>query len=106
MIIYDNGAEFSLEFTEMLDSFGITGRPTKEKNHQTNSFVERIHSGIAGCICAMDRLSRLSDENTTHNVLQAVAWRLRSTHHTALQVSPGLIAFDRDMVIKATCIAN
>jgi hypothetical protein len=49
---------------------------------------------------------RTHDENTTNGILQAVAWSLRSTHHTAIQASPGQLVFGRDMIINTTYIAN
>ena len=105
-VIYDNGTEFTTEWNEMLDSYGIIAKPKTIKNPQANSFVERIHLVIAECIRAMDLSSRPYDDTTTHAVLQAVAFGLRSTFHTALQASPGQLAFGRDMIINATYLAN
>ena len=90
----------------MLESYGIIGKPTTIKNPQANAYVERIHSVIADCIRAMDLSSRPHDETTHHAVLQAVAYGLRSTYHSALKASPGQLAFGRDMIINATYIAN
>ena len=106
MVIYDNGSEFSSEWREMLESFGIIGKPTTVKNPQANAFVERIHLVIADCIRSMDLPSRSYDDTTAHSVLQAVAWGIRSTFHTALQATPGQLAFGRDMIVNATYMAN
>ena len=73
----------------MLQSFGIEGKATTTKNPQANAFVERIHFIIADYIRAMKLHEKPHDEGTTHAVLQAVAWSLRSTHHTTIQASPG-----------------
>ena len=105
-VIFDNGTEFGAEFEEMLNSFGIIGKRTTIKNPQANAMVERIHLVIADCIRAMDLESQPYDDTTEHSVLQAVAWGLRSTYHTALQASPGQLAFGRDMLINAIYLAN
>ena len=54
----------------------------------------------------MDLPSRPYDNKTTRGVLQAVAWSLRSTRHTAVQASPGQVTFGRDMVVNATYLEN
>ena len=105
-VIYDNGTEFSSEFEELLDSFGIIGKPTTVKNPQSNAFVERIHGVIAESLRAM-KLHTLPHDDTTNNaILQAIAWGLRSTYHTSLQATPGQFAFGRDMIINSTYLAN
>ena len=90
----------------MLESYAVIAKPTIVKNPQANAFVERIHSIIADCIRAMDLPSKPHDETTHHAVLQAVAYGLRSTYHTALQASPGQLAFGRDIIVNATYVAN
>ena len=68
--------------------------------------MERIHGVIAESLRAMDLESKPYDENSVHTILQAVAWSLRTTHHTQLQASPGQMVFGRDMIINATYLAN
>ena len=81
-VTFDNGTEFTSEFVELLESFGVTPKPTTVKNPQANAFVERIHAVIADSLRAMDLESKPYDENSVHAILQAVAWSLRTTHHT------------------------
>ena len=52
-VVYDNGTEFTSEWKEMLQSFGIEGKATTIKNPQANAFVERIHLIIADYIRAI-----------------------------------------------------
>ena len=105
-VIYDNGTEFTSEWNEMLESYGVIGKPTTIKNPQSNAFVERVHLVIADCLRAMDLPSKPHDETTHHAILQAVAYGLRSTFHSALQASPGQFVFGRDMLVNATYVAN
>ena len=105
-VIYDNGTEFESEWEEMLESLVTKGKPTTIKNLQLNAFVQRTHLVIAECIRSMRLRGRSYDETAMHAVLQAVAWSLRSTHHTSIQASPSQLAFGRDMLINATYIAN
>mmetsp|Transcript_13570 Transcript_13570/g.16453 ORF Transcript_13570/g.16453 Transcript_13570/m.16453 type:complete len:698 (+) Transcript_13570:1112-3205(+) len=104
--IFDNGPEFTSHFIELLVSYGITPRPTTIKNPQANGIVERIHQTIADAIRSMRLDQQPFDETTIPAVLQAVAWGIRSTYHTALQASPAQIVFGRDMIINATYLAN
>jgi hypothetical protein len=48
--IFDNGSEFSFEFLELLQSYGVTAKPTTIKNPKTNAFVEQIHQVIGDSI--------------------------------------------------------
>ncbi len=45
--VHDNGPEFmGCEFQEMLESYGITSKPTTVKNPTANAVVERIHGTL------------------------------------------------------------
>ena len=46
------------------------------------------------------------DDSSAHGILQAVAWGLRSTYHSALRASPGQLTFGRDMILQASYLAN
>lgn len=105
-VVYDHGTEFTSEFTELLSSYGIQGRPTTVKNPQSNGIVERVHLTIADSLRTMQLKNLTFDETLIHGVLQSVAWALRTTFHTALRTSPGQLTFGQDMVIPATYLAN
>ena len=98
-VVYDNGSEFTgFEFQELLGSYGIEAIPTTVKNRQANSPVERMHLTMAGML-------RTSPPFTGHDwflevqrMMQAIAWVIRSTVNTAVQYTPGQMAFHRDMI--------
>ena len=106
MVVFDNGTEFSTEFHELLQSYGIKAKATTVKNPQSNAIVERVHLTIGDSLRAMDLSSRPHDDTSNHGILQSVAWALRTTYHTSLRTSPGQLAFGQDMVVPATYLAN
>ena len=91
---------------ELLTSFGVKEKTTTIKNPQANAIVKRFHQVIADYFRAMNLSSRRYDEDSSHAILQAVAWGIRSTYHTALKATPGQLTFGRDMVIGSTYLAN
>jgi len=106
MVVFDNGTEFTSEFHELLDSYGIQPKATSIKNPQSNAIVERVHLTIGDSLRAMDLSSRPFDDTSIHGILQSAAWALRTTYHTSLRTSPGQLAFGQDMVVPATYLAN
>jgi hypothetical protein len=106
IVIFDNNSEFSVEYLELLQSYGVTAKSTTIKNPQTNAFVELIYQVIGDSIRAMELHTRKFD-NISHNaILQNVAYGLRATYHSSLAASPCQLAFERDMIINATYLAN
>ena len=88
MVIPDNGNEFNgLEFQELLQSFGITAKPTTVKTPQESSMTERTHLTIVDMLhTIVFEEENYSDEfNTT---LKMVAWAVRSMISIAIHHSP------------------
>ena len=106
MVVFDNGTEFTSEFFELLDSYGIQPKQTSIKNPQSNAIIERTHSTISSALRAMELNLRPCDDSSIHGILQAIAWGLRTTFHTSLKTSPAQLTFGQDMVIPATYLAN
>jgi transposase InsO family protein len=106
--IHDNGSEFiSIEFQELLQSYGIASRVTTVRNPQANSIVERVHQVLANML----RTSNLQDNplDTTRKIqqtLRIVQWAVNTTYHTTLQASPAQLVFGRDMIMPTTYLAN
>jgi hypothetical protein len=74
--IFDNGPEFSSEFLELLNSYGVIAKPMSIKNPQANAFVEHIHQVMSNSICTMELNKRQFDDTTINAVLQSVAYGL------------------------------
>ena len=107
--IHDNGMEFiGEEFQEMLESYGITSKPTTIKNPQANAMHERAHLLIAEML-RTQRIKvrkRESARIAIRRVLQAVAFALRTAINTITKYSPGQLIFGRDMIIHMKEVAN
>jgi transposase InsO family protein len=104
--IFDNGSEFSSEFLELLQSYGIKAKQSSVKNPQTNSFVQRIHQVIGDSIRSMELHKRPYDDTSANAILQNVAYGLRATYHSSLAASPSQLDFGRDMIVNAVYLAN
>jgi hypothetical protein len=56
------------------------------------------------------RAQRLDQRKVTlddiNGILQATAFGLRATYHTALQASPGQVTFGRDMILNVKYLTN
>ena len=105
-VIYDNGTEFTSEWTELLISYGIRPVPTTIKNPQANSYVERIHGTIANMLRTKELEKVIVDDTTIPSLMSSVAWALRTVYHSTLKSSSGQLTFGRDMVINSTYLAN
>ncbi len=105
-VIYDNGSEFSAEFVELLQSYGIKNKPTTIKNPQANAFIERTHQVIANALRTMELEKRSIDDSSFAAICANVVFGMRATYHTELQATPAQIVFGRDMVINASYLAD
>ena len=106
-IVYDQGSEFKLHFTELCDSYQLKRQPTSVKNPQANAIIERIHAVFGD----MMRCSNLDNAPTIEPSMVAefimnAAWAIRSTYHTVLKSSPGAAIFGRDMLFDIPYVAD
>ena len=98
-VVYDNGSEFiGFEFQELLSSYGIESVPTTVKNPRANSPVERMHLTMADMLRTSPPFTGDDWFLEVQRMLQAIAWAIRSTVNTAVQLTPGQMAFHRDMI--------
>ena len=68
IVVFDNGNEFTLEFHELLRSYGIQAKATSVKNPQSNAIVERIHLTIGDSLLAMHVSNRAFDDTTVYGI--------------------------------------
>eukprot|EP00957_Ditylum_brightwellii_P203516 15334982-Ditylum_brightwellii.AAC.1 len=108
--IHDNGGEFiGGAFQQMLQRHGIRDTSTTAYNPQANSVCERLHLTVANIL-------RASTNNRANNMQQAqraVDDALATTMYTtrcavsrSLGMTPGALAFHRDMLIDLPIIAD
>jgi hypothetical protein len=91
---------------ELLNSYGIKPKPTTEKKHQANAFIERSHQVIANALRTMELDKHTIDDSSFASICSNVAYGMRATYHTELHSTPAQVVYGCDMVINATYIAN
>ena len=110
--IHDNGGEFiGHPFQQMLHLHNITDVPTTIKNPQANAICERMHQTVENMLRTL-----LYHQNQPHNpqecqelvetALASACFALRATIHSTLGVTPGSLAFNRDMLLNIPIIAD
>ena len=88
------------EFQELLQSYGITPKPTTIKNPQANSFVERIHLTLGDHLRGLSFKQKEPWQQQLHATLQSIAWAIRSTISTITDYSPAQLVFNKDMIMQ------
>ena len=91
----------------MLQSYGVKSKLTTVHNPQANGIVERTHQVIGNLLRSTRLMSQdLSTLDAQQELLAPVTWAINSTYHTTLQATPGQLAFQRDMIMPTTYLAN
>ena len=94
---YDHGIEFEgREFQELLQSYGIKGKPTTVKNPQGNGMNERAEMLKTQTIEMEDTTNM---QNEIRRILQSVAFAIRTTISSVTQFAPSHCVFERDMIM-------
>jgi putative transposase len=107
MIGFDNGSENKGLFTEMVDNYGMTKKPSTTYNPQSNGIIERVHLVLGDMLRTFELEERELDENNPWaEFLSAVAFAIRSTYHTTLEATPAQLVFGRDMILPISTQAN
>jgi transposase InsO family protein len=109
--IHDPGSEFlGHDFQFMLDRHGIQARPTTAKNPQANSVCERMHQSIGNSLRVLSTMNPPAGIQHPHQILDtAIAnamYATRCTYHSALQTTPGGLAFGRDMILNIPLVTD
>ena len=94
----------------MLAWHGITLRPTTSKNPQANSVWERMNQSIGNSLRVMTTM-RIPDgvdnaRQLVDTVIANAMYATRCTYHSALQTTPGGLAFGRDMILDIPLITD
>ena len=83
------------EFKQLLqDEHHAQKKPMSVKNPQANAMLERAHQVPGNSTRTFELENRPMDRTDPWTgILSAVAWAVRSTHHTTLQATPGQLMF-------------
>ena len=106
---YDNGGEFDgIEFSELLESYGIKNKPTTVKNPQANATHERVHLVIAEMLRtqSIKIYEGTTIEEEIRRLLQSVAFAVRTATTLITKYSPGQLIFGRDMIVHCAELVN
>ena len=109
--VYDHGKEFLGEaFQKILRRHGITSGASVVKNPQSNAVCERIYQSIGNSLRALNFAH--PPRNATEakfcvdTALQTAAYAARAAMHTTMKMSPGSMAFHRDMIMNIPLIVD
>ncbi|NND94264.1 MAG: DDE-type integrase/transposase/recombinase, partial [Flavobacteriales bacterium] len=110
-VVTDNGPEFGQKFTDMVEKNGAVHRASTSRNPQGNYMIERTHQAI-GQVLRTVVTSR--DPKTVHEANAVIAEVLATAMHayncsvqgTNGYLSPGALAFKRDMYMDIPLIAD
>ena len=109
--IHDRGGEFiGPEFQSLLARIDCQPAPITTKNPQANAVIERQHQTTGNILRTL--LPSMEADNVA-TALEAVDSALASTMHASrtavhrtLQISPGALAFHRDMLLPIPILAD
>ena len=107
--IHDKGGEFvGFPFQDMLRRNGIRAVRITTKNPQANAIIERLHLTMGNMLCT--QLKQAPTVATAieyvDNILASITYATRVATHRTLQISPGSLVFQRDMLLPIPIIAN
>ena len=108
---HDNGGEFTgVAFIHMLHVNGVKDVTTTVKNPQANVICERLHQSISNTLQTMlhtyppDTIDQANDIMDTCFATAAHASKVAI--HCTLNMSPGALVFQRDMILNIPLITD
>jgi hypothetical protein len=85
-----------------VNDYGIKQKVILTQNPQANAIIECAHQTLGNLIRSFQLQDKpyYDPDDPWGGILAAVAFDLRSTYDTTLQVMPGQLIFGRDMVLN------
>ena len=94
----------------MLARHGIHPQPTGVKSPQANAVCERLHKTVADILRPLvyaNPPQHVADsKQLVDTALATTAYAARTAIHSTLQLSPGALVFNRDMLLDIPVIAD
>jgi hypothetical protein len=108
---HDQGVEFMpLPFQHVLAVNGIKDEPTTVANPQVNTVNEHLHQTVENTMHTMlhkfHPQNQIEAANLVDNCLATAQYASCAAVHCVLNVSPGAMIFQRDMVLPIPLISN
>ena len=110
--IHDQGPEFmGMEFQALLKEAGVQSVPTTARNPQGNSIIEAIHKSVGQVIRTLVQVAEPTSAAEANALVQrALATAMHATRCASSEalngLSPGAVAFHRDMHLDIPLIAD
>jgi transposase InsO family protein len=109
--IHDNGGEFTgAVFLHMLRVNGIKDVTTTVKNPQANAICERLHQSISNTLQTMLHTYPPNTIDQTNDIMDTcfatAAYASKVAIHHTLDMSPGALVFQRDMILNISLITD
>jgi len=80
------------------------------KNPQSNAACERLHQSMGNTLRALNYAhpprNEAEAEERVNSALQTAACAARTATHSTMKLSPGLMAFHRDMLLNIPLIVD
>ena len=110
-VIHDAGKEFvGMYFQAMLIQNGIKPVPITVKNPQANAVCERLHWTIGNQIRTQVHSNPPTTMGTAYDfidsVLASAQYAMRAGTHRTMEISPGALVFNRDMMLPIPLLAD
>ena len=110
-VLHDPGTEYTgAAFQSMLLRNGIQSVPTTAKNPQANAVIERVHLTIANMVrtelCDVPQNTVATAIEIVDRILASAQYAARVSIHRTMEISPGAMVFNRDMILPIPLIAN
>ena len=105
------GKEFvGIDFQAMLIQNGIKPIPTTVKNPQANAIVERLHRTVGDQLRTHIHDNAPVNIGTAYDVIDSVLasaqHAMRAATHRTMEISPGALVFNRDMMLPIPLLAD
>ena len=101
-VLHDAGPEFKIDWTNFLARAGILSKPISKGNPQSNGIVEQVHKTVGLVLRILVNRSQYTTKAELEALVEdAIHTAMRATraasHHSLDNISPGALAFRRDM---------
>jgi hypothetical protein len=97
-------------FQAVLRRHHIRGHPTSVKNPQANAICERLHQTVTNVLRPLLHTHPPNNVDEANLIidtaLQTAAYSARTAIHSTLKITPGSLAFHRDMLLDIPLIAD
>ena len=107
----DNGPEFGMEFKQMVEDKGATHTASTSRNPQGNSIIERTHQAIGQVLRTVVAAKNPTTIHEANDVIAETLATAMHAHRCSCQssnnyLSPGALAFSRDMFLDTPLVAD